>query len=45
MMTFLPKLQRSVIIKDVNVTLNGSEGGNESMRCPKATQIKLFSTL
>ena len=41
-MTFyLPKRQRRVIMKDVNVALNGSEG----MRCPIATPIKLFSTL
>ena len=44
-MTFLPKLQRSVIIKDFTVTLNENEGGNESMRCPIAAPIKLFSTL
>ena len=42
---FLPIRQSSVIIKDVNVSLHGSEGSNASIRCPIAAPMKFFSTL
>ena len=42
---FLPIRQNSVLIKDVNVALHGSEGSNASMHCPIAAPMKFFSTL